>query len=148
MLLRWGVIISALKIPYNVNHDVFRWITSYHEHETLLQENEEEKLSKEEQDLAWEAFRKTVEWEEVHRVVLDETYLPAAEIKPSNPVPVNVIPPVKSGARARSTLRRCSNLAHLLTLRGKGIQAGSSTVCMECAMEISWENLKRDGRGR
>ncbi|KAL2526323.1 Transcription regulator XNP/ATRX [Abeliophyllum distichum] len=49
-----------------------RWISNYHEHETLLQENEEEKLSKEEQDMAWEVYQKTLEWEEVRRGLPDE----------------------------------------------------------------------------
>jgi hypothetical protein len=31
---------------------IYRWISGYHEHEALLQENEEEKLTKEEQDMA------------------------------------------------------------------------------------------------
>ncbi|KAI3776388.1 hypothetical protein L1987_46168 [Smallanthus sonchifolius] len=42
-------------------------IANYHEHESLLQENEDEKLSKEEQDMAWEVYRRTLEWEEVQR---------------------------------------------------------------------------------
>lgn len=45
-----------------------RWIANYHEHESLLQENEDERLSKEEQDMAWEMYRRSIEWEEVHRV--------------------------------------------------------------------------------
>ncbi|KAH9626618.1 hypothetical protein KSS87_020646, partial [Heliosperma pusillum] len=51
-----------------------RWIMNFHEHETLLQENEDEKLTKEEQDLAWEGFKRSMEsrrvpeWEEVRRV--------------------------------------------------------------------------------
>ncbi|KAJ9542426.1 hypothetical protein OSB04_028932, partial [Centaurea solstitialis] len=43
-----------------------RWIANYHEHESLLQENEDEKLSKEEQDMAWEVYRRTLEWEELN----------------------------------------------------------------------------------
>ncbi|XP_020547373.1 protein CHROMATIN REMODELING 20-like, partial [Sesamum indicum] len=39
------------------------WISNYHEHDTLLQENEDEKLSKEEQDLAWELYLRTLKWE-------------------------------------------------------------------------------------
>ncbi|XP_017222629.1 protein CHROMATIN REMODELING 20 [Daucus carota subsp. sativus] len=45
-----------------------RWIANYHEHESLLQENEDERLSKEEQDMAWEMYRRSIEWEEVHQV--------------------------------------------------------------------------------
>ncbi|KAJ1409363.1 Transcriptional regulator ATRX [Sesbania bispinosa] len=51
----------------------FGGLPYYHEHESLLQENEEEKLSKEEQDMAWEVYRKSLEWEEVQRVPLGES---------------------------------------------------------------------------
>ena len=44
---------------------------NFHEHETLLQENEEEKLTKEEQDSAWEVFRRSMEWQQVQRVPTD-----------------------------------------------------------------------------
>ncbi|KAI4338620.1 hypothetical protein MLD38_023656 [Melastoma candidum] len=50
-----------------------RWITNYHEHETLLQENEEENPSKEEQDMAWEVDQKSLQWEEVPRAPVNET---------------------------------------------------------------------------
>ncbi|KAF9612317.1 hypothetical protein IFM89_038920 [Coptis chinensis] len=60
----------------------FRWIANYHEHETLLQENEEEKLSKEEQDMAWENFKRgTIQWEEVQRVSFDNS----AQLKTATP---------------------------------------------------------------
>lgn len=39
------------------------WIFNYHEHETLLQENEDERLSKEEREMALENFKKFVESE-------------------------------------------------------------------------------------
>ena len=123
-----------------------RWISNYHEHETLLQENEEEKLSKEEQDMAWEVFRKTIEWEEVQRVAADES---TSERKPAA-IP-NVAPPApeKSSVmqprgimRSHLVMRKCTNLSHKLTLRSQGTKAGCSTVCGECAQEISWENCK------
>lgn len=122
-----------------------RWIANYHLHESLLQENEEEKLSKEEQDMAWEVYRKSLEWEEVQRVPLGESIMP--EQKPEMP---NAVPPV---SETRSTLpsklsrrfatRKCTNLAHLLTLRSQGTKFGCSTVCGECAQEIRWEDLKK-----
>ncbi|KAL8104242.1 protein CHROMATIN REMODELING 20 isoform X2 [Apium graveolens] len=61
--------ISADKLMESLlsNHGP-RWIANYHEHESLLQENEDERLTKEEQDLAWEMYTKSIEWEEVHRV--------------------------------------------------------------------------------
>ncbi|KAA3472957.1 protein CHROMATIN REMODELING 20 [Gossypium australe] len=129
-----------------------RWIANFHEHETLLQENEDEKLSKEEQDMAWEVFRKTLEWEEVQRVSLDES---AAERRPvvpdvappSKPEPVmNHLTKPQGIFRSRIVQRKCTNLAHLLTLRSQGTKFGCSTVCGECAQEISWEDLNRDSK--
>ncbi|CAL5404053.1 unnamed protein product [Camellia sinensis] len=127
-----------------------RWIANYHEHETLLQENEEEKLSKEEQDMAWEVYRRSLEWEEVQRVPLDES---AFELKPAVP---NIPPPVpdsskttqppKGSLRNRLVQRKCTNLSHLLTLRSQGTKVGCCTVCGECAQEISWEELNREGK--
>ncbi|KAL5138893.1 Transcriptional regulator ATRX [Glycine soja] len=123
-----------------------RWIANYHEHESLLQENEEEKLSKEEQDMAWEVYQKSLEWEEVQRVPLGESIMP--EQKPEMPIamPQNVsescsILPTKLSRRF--TIRKCTNLAHMLTLRSQGTKFGCSTVCGECAQEIRWEDLKK-----
>lgn len=120
-----------------------RWIANYHEHETLLQENEEEKLSKEEQDMAWEVYRKSMEWEEVQRVPLDESM-------PDQKPEVAVAKPHVSETRIlsprlarRFSTRKCTNLAHLLTLRSQGVKFGKSTVCGECAHEIRWEDLKK-----
>ncbi|XP_059628567.1 protein CHROMATIN REMODELING 20 isoform X2 [Cornus florida] len=128
-----------------------RWIANCHEHETLLQENEEEKLSKEEQDMAWEVYRRTFQWEEVQRVVVDE---PAPEQKPAvssipGPVPENTNPMQSKGSlRNRSVQRKCTNLSHLLTLRSQGTKVGCSTVCGECAQEISWEDLNNGRSAR
>ncbi|XP_031397920.1 protein CHROMATIN REMODELING 20 isoform X2 [Punica granatum] len=128
-----------------------RWISDYHEHETLLQENEEERLSKEEQDKAWEMYRKSLEWEEVQRVSLDESI-------PEKPASTNTAAPrtretngdnpfqTRNILRNRFTQRKCTNLAHLLTLRSQGTKIGCTTVCGECAQEISWENLNRDAK--
>ncbi|KAH8491192.1 hypothetical protein H0E87_023363 [Populus deltoides] len=141
-----------------------RWIFDYHEHETLLQENEEEKLTKEEQDMAWEVYKRSLEWEEVQRVSLDDSTF---ERKPpmsngassapdanSIPVPSMARPaseasngaPSQSISRSRMVQRKCTNLSHLLTLRSQGTKAGCTTICGECAQEISWEDLKREGK--
>ncbi|EXB93143.1 Transcriptional regulator ATRX-like protein [Morus notabilis] len=123
------------------------WIANYHEHETLLQENEEEKLSKEEQDMAWEVYRKTFEWEEVQRVPLSETATeqnqPGSKDAPEEPDTSSFR---RSNMRNHVVPRKCTNLAHMLTLRSQGTKSGCSTVCGECAQEISWETLNRDGR--
>ncbi|KAG4919770.1 hypothetical protein JHK82_057198 [Glycine max] len=123
-----------------------RWIANFHEHESLLQENEEEKLSKEEQDMAWEVYQKSLEWEEVQRVPLGESIMPEQKPEMPNAMPQNVsescsILPTKLSRRF--TTRKCTNLAHMLTLRSQGTKFGCSTVCGECAQEIRWEDLKK-----
>lgn len=132
-----------------------RWIANYHEHETLLQENEEEKLSKEEQDMAWEVFRRTLEWEEVQRFPLDESIsLDRSKPAVSNAAPTPVAPESDDLTQSKTTTtvrnrvvqRKCTNLSHMLTLRSQGTKVGCTTVCGECAQEISWENLNRDGK--
>nr|XP_029119817.1 protein CHROMATIN REMODELING 20 isoform X2 [Elaeis guineensis] len=134
-----------------------RWIANYHEHETLLQENEAERLSKEEQDIAWQTYQRSLEWEEVHRTVFEDSErklvaddhvkkkLVADDALPESSVPRQT----KGSSRSRPiNQRKCTNLAHLLTLRSQGTKSGCSTICGECAQEISWENLNRDGRSR
>ncbi|KAG5075854.1 hypothetical protein JHK84_057085 [Glycine max] len=123
-----------------------QWIANFHEHESLLQENEEEKLSKEEQDMAWEVYQKSLEWEEVQRVPLGESIMPEQKPEMPNAMPQNVsescsILPTKLSRRF--TTRKCTNLAHMLTLRSQGTKFGCSTVCGECAQEIRWEDLKK-----
>lgn len=135
-----------------------RWIANYHEHESLLQENEDEKLSKEEQEMAWEVYRRSIEWEE-RRVTPDEPVkqhvFTTESLSKHKPVvsSANIWPPEDSnlvfsvgGSRCRLVPRKCTNLSHLLTLRSQGTKWGCSTVCGECAQEISWEGLNRDGR--
>jgi len=123
---------------------------NYHEHETLLQENEEEKLTKEEQDLAWEVFRRSMEWQEVQRVPADESTFEQEQIVKHPPVepPKDSIPEPVINVRNRVPLRKCTNISHLLTLRSQGIKIGCSTVCGECALEISWEELNKDTKAK
>lgn len=145
---------------------LFSWIINYHEHETLLQENEDERLSKEEQDLAWEVYRKTLEWEEVRRVSPDENTPESAQDQQQQPVMEPAVDPVPDpppepapkvdGAleRARQRhaykygygLRRCTNLAHILTMRTQHIKAGGFAICGECARMLRWEDLEPDPR--
>lgn len=135
-------------IIFLIHFLVFSWIANFHEHETLLQENEEEKLSKEEQDMAWEVYQKTLEWEVVQRVPLSETATVQNQAAASKEVPPepDMSSHTRSNIRNRVVLRKCTNLAHMLTLRSQGTKSGCSTVCGECAQEISWETLNRDGR--
>ncbi|KZV39240.1 protein CHROMATIN REMODELING 20 [Dorcoceras hygrometricum] len=148
------------------------WISNYHEHETLLQENEEEKLSKEEQDLAWEVYRKTIEWEETRRCTPEESILeqqkilinasaPGEQLQQAEstidqshtgtatgeePVEDYRLERIRQRHRNRFLLRHCTNLSHLMTLRSQRIKEGGRTICGQCAREIRWENLKPDSR--
>ncbi|XP_076906462.1 protein CHROMATIN REMODELING 20-like [Bidens hawaiensis] len=136
-----------------------RWIANYHEHESLLQENEDEKLSKEEQDMAWEVYRRTLEWEEVQRNPTDGPApgsTPAPIPKPlvsepsetkrtTQPEPTTKKPPVltRVSSRNRFVLRKCTSLAHMLTLRSQGVKLGCTTICGECSQEIKWDGLTK-----
>ncbi|XP_057250433.1 protein CHROMATIN REMODELING 20 isoform X3 [Beta vulgaris subsp. vulgaris] len=140
-----------------------RWIMNFHEHETLLQENEEEKLTKEEQDLAWEVFRRSmewpevqrapadIEWQEVRRVPVDESTF---EQKQSTLNTTSILqersdvsnPLANIPTRYSMQARRCTNISHLYTLRFQGTKVGCTTVCGGCGEEISWEALNRDSK--
>lgn len=125
-----------------------RWIMNYHEHETLLQENEEEKLTKEEQDLAWEVFRRSMDWQEVHRVPANESTFKQNDTSLKIPQEKSKMTEPVLNVRTRVPIRRCTNLSHLLTLRSQGIKEGCSTVCGECAHEISWEDFNKDNKSK
>ncbi|KAK4487524.1 hypothetical protein RD792_005829 [Penstemon davidsonii] len=123
-----------------------RWISNYHEHETMLQENEDEKLSKEEQDLAWEVYQKTFEWEEVRRVSPDENIIEQQKVsvdestlerQHQKPVKDDALARARHRHRNRYVQRKCTNLSHLLTLRSQGIKPGCSTICGECTQQIT-----------
>ncbi|KAL3820109.1 hypothetical protein ACJIZ3_006014 [Penstemon smallii] len=123
-----------------------RWISNYHEHETMLQENEDEKLSKEEQDLAWEVYQKTFEWEEVRRVSPDENIIEQQKVsvdestlerQHQKPVKDDALARARHRHRNRYVQRKCTNLSHLLTLRSQGIKPGCSTICGECTQLIT-----------
>lgn len=112
-----------------------------------MQENEEEKLTKEEQDRAWEVYRKTLEWEEVQRVPVGDVFAadkPVAARVPSSTSETTALSRNKGSLRSHIVQRKCTNLSHLLTLRSQGTKIGCSTVCGECAQEISREALDRD----
>lgn len=114
------------------------WISSFHEHETLLQENEEERLTKEEKDMAWEVYRRALEWEEVQRVPLNESpVLP----KPSPSIQTEPLRMPKGFNRSRFVNRNCTRIAHQLTLISQGRKVGSRTFCGECGRVITWEDV-------
>lgn len=109
------------------------WILSYHEHEALLQENEDEKLSKEEQDLAWEVYEEMIKAKAAQHVspnkqcvIFQQHSVESLKNDPSTQTAGNTT---------------CTKATHLLTLRSQGIKMGCSTICEECDREISLEDL-------
>ncbi|GAB2287183.1 hypothetical protein Dimus_021567 [Dionaea muscipula] len=147
-----------------INRHYPRWITDFHEHETLLQENEEDKLTKEEQDMAWEVYRKSMEWEEVQRINIGESKQPSLNTcavvngsSTTQPVIPRDLSTTQDSSRFTSVLTRlknrmparsCTGLSHVLTLKSQGTKFGCSTVCGQCAREISWESVNGDGKSR
>uniref|UniRef100_A0A452YC62 Transcriptional regulator ATRX n=1 Tax=Aegilops tauschii subsp. strangulata TaxID=200361 RepID=A0A452YC62_AEGTS len=133
----------------NLLSDHPRWIAGYHEHEVLLQENEEERLTKEEQDMAWSNFKQSQQLDAVARKGAHDS-----ERKPTetNPPPPKVTSRSRQAQQPKShsnNQKKCTNLNHMLTLRSHGTKAGCTTSCDECGQNISWEALNRsDGRLR
>ncbi|CAN6293341.1 unnamed protein product [Urochloa humidicola] len=136
------------RLMLNLLSEQRKWIADCHEHEALLQENEEERLTKEEQDKALS------EWEALRNDVRDPGRKSNMTVVPTDP---NLVRPVKAASRSRqprlpkvnsNNLKKCNNLAHLLTLRSHGTKAGCTTTCDECGQEICWETLNRDGKSR
>lgn len=123
-----------------------------------MQENEDEKLSKEEQDMAWEVYQKTLEWEEIRRVSPDENIpeqykiltqesIPVVERKLDPPTPVapkpdHALERLRQRHQYRYGLRQCTNIAHLMTLKSQRIHKGGSAICGECAQFVRWEDIK------
>ena len=131
---------------------------NFHEHETLLQENEEEKLTKEEQDLAWEVFKRSIDRQEVQKVPADFEWQEVSRVPPDvtfeqkqSSLNANILeertgttnPLANVPTRYNMPARRCTNISHLYILKSQGIKVGSSTICGECGQDISWEYLNR-----
>lgn len=135
-----------------------RWILRYHEHEPLLEDLEDEKLSKEEQSAAWESFQQEgPEW--MAPVVPPIAGAPqpsnlppiSSSAAPNTPLPVYTFPSPaynissnpQSSAPAQGKPSRCAPLTHVRQLQAEEIKAGSSTICGICNEIITWETLKR-----
>ncbi|KAG2537718.1 hypothetical protein PVAP13_9NG268073 [Panicum virgatum] len=102
------------RLMLNLLSEQTRWIAGYHEHEALLQENEEERLTKEEQDMA------LLEWEVLRNAVRDPDRKSNMTKVPIDP---NLVRPVKAASRSRqlqqpklnsNNQKKCNNLTHLL----------------------------------
>lgn len=101
--------------------------------------------------MAWEVYKKSLEWEETGRMPISEPPIPepAPESPEQSPSPkpatvqrsTKVFEP-KFYLRKLPIPRKCTNLSHLLTLRSQGIKNGCSTICGECAQVISRDTLQ------
>lgn len=116
-----------------------------------MQENEDEKLSKEEQDSAWEQYRKGLNESNDPKISVNPLALKQHKsiINGSSlqPKPLNSTATIsESKALVQATPSKCTNVSHLLTLRSQGTKMGCSTVCGQCDLEIRWEDLDCDNR--
>ncbi|KAG0626550.1 hypothetical protein M758_2G134500 [Ceratodon purpureus] len=126
-------------------------IGRYHEHEPLLEDLEDEKLSKEEQALAWESFQ--------HEESVPQNLATSIPGMPhmfpipmfqQNPVSVpfsfpsvqfNPIPLPHSAAPPHVPKPACSLETHIRQLKVENIQSGSASLCDLCDQQITWETI-------
>jgi transcriptional regulator ATRX len=106
-----------------------RWIVRIHQHDTLLEDREEEKLTLEEQDLAWEKFKRITEntgadWMD-------------GDLGP-NPTYVqnSYANPVEMGERSS-----CSTKLHAELLVNSDVKNNMYVKCDSCEQMIGWEHI-------
>ncbi|KAJ4895482.1 Protein CHROMATIN REMODELING 20 [Raphanus sativus] len=110
------------------------WISSFHEHEALLKENEAEKLKtvEEVQHVPVEKLKKVEEVQHVP-VVVQQKPSPSPQTKPPR------LP--KRFNRSRFVRRNCTRTAHKRTIISQRRKVGSSTICGECGLALTWDDL-------
>jgi hypothetical protein len=99
----------------------------YHEHEPLLEDLEDEKLSKEEQAIAWESFQS----EGTDRFVVPTLSAPI----PSDDTTTTTSTTPKP--------QRCKPGDHVRQLVRDSMKPGASMLCKVCGDQISWESVRR-----
>ncbi|CAM6062693.1 unnamed protein product [Sphagnum tenellum] len=104
-----------------------RWVVRYHEHEPLLEDLEDEKLSKEEQTIAWESFQS----EGTDRFVAPTLSAPI----PSDDTTITTSTTPKP--------QRCKPGDHVRQLVRDSMKPGASMLCKVCGDQISWESVRR-----
>jgi transcriptional regulator ATRX len=104
-----------------------RWVVRYHEHEPLLEDLEDEKLSKEEQTIAWESFQS----EGTDRFVAPTLSAPI----PSDDTTTTTSTTPKP--------QRCKPGDHVRQLVRDSMKPGASMLCKVCGDQISWESVRR-----
>ncbi|XP_024393599.1 protein CHROMATIN REMODELING 20 isoform X2 [Physcomitrium patens] len=130
-----------------------QWIGRYHEHEPLLEDLEDEKLSKEEQTMAWESFQHE---ESVPRSLASSTpSVTSMPFQPTNVASTYSFSSVQSNPLSQPHLVAqnyvpahvgsvpCTNKTHAIQLRDEKISLGNSTVCKNCHEKIDWESIQR-----
>ncbi|CAK9867413.1 unnamed protein product [Sphagnum jensenii] len=104
-----------------------RWVVRYHEHEPLLEDLEDEKLSKEEQTIAWESFQS----EGTDRFVAPTL----SALIPSDDTTITTSTTPKP--------QRCKPGDHVRQLVRDSMKPGASMLCKVCGDQISWESVRR-----
>ncbi|KAJ7569529.1 hypothetical protein O6H91_01G082600 [Diphasiastrum complanatum] len=116
-----------------------RWIVKYHEHEPLLEDLEDEKLTKEEQIQAWEAFKRGHEVDtaegQTHPV---GPYL-QIDGQPGGAIPLTYFDGGLPFLQTKSS--PCDATKHVRLLHSLNIKMHAQTFCNDCLQNIGWEDL-------
>ncbi|XP_024539294.1 protein CHROMATIN REMODELING 20 isoform X1 [Selaginella moellendorffii] len=112
-----------------------QWIAQYHEHEPLLEDLEEEKLTPEEMKTAWDGY--IIEHELQNRQIPSQSptnYPPQSQYPASS---TDVRPPFT----ATPSKAACNDVYHASLLESLSIPVGGSVACGKCLQRVRWENL-------
>ncbi|KAI5079836.1 hypothetical protein GOP47_0005315 [Adiantum capillus-veneris] len=114
-----------------------KWIVRLHQHDTLLVDREDEKLTTEEEALAWEKFKRITENADVDWVRVK------AEGETSTHVH-NSWANTTSGAPSSS----CSAKFHAELLASSSIRNNEYIKCENCQQSIGWEHIVKGKQAR
>lgn len=115
-----------------------KWIVRIHQHETLLADREDEKLTLEEQALAWEKFRRIMENSNVDWVQVNSESVECATSEVQNSWVIS---------NQAAQLAMCSLKIHVELLTSRNIKANEHVKCENCLQNIGWEHITK-GRPR
>lgn len=107
-----------------------RWIVRLHQHETLLVDREDEKLTLEEQALAWEKFRRITENTEVEWVRVNSEGGEAAHVHNS-----------WANSAQGALISSCSAKFHAELLASSATKNNEYIKCDCCQQSIGWEHI-------
>ncbi|KAH7426145.1 hypothetical protein KP509_11G086900 [Ceratopteris richardii] len=109
-----------------------KWIVGIHKHDTLLEDREDEKLTVEEQELAWEKFRRIADSHDVDWVQIN-----------SQPEISSCVSNSWSGAGYKMPESTCSFTFHAMLLQSTSTKNNEHVRCGACQEEIGWEHIAK-----